>query len=222
MLLYAPRPGALCRSDPLCLWASAIFLRPPCNAACHANCNATRCDACRLRSTRSLGGSRGTCGQAKWPSNGRGFGFRGPRLAKPGSGLHRALHRALVGGGDLRGAKPLRPVVGRPEARQARQGLGLAALGSWQLAKVLLWQSMPSGAERILQCSGLCGRLWEAVFVEFQELCSDHLTSSQAKTRQCCGRGPRPPAPSLAVHIETSAGWDQIARRAGALVKLSC
>ena len=130
------------------------------------------------------------------------------------------------GGGDLRGAKPLRPVVGRPEARQARQGLGLAALGSWQLAKVLLWQSMPSGAERILQCSGLCGRLWEAVFVEFQELCSDHLTSSQAKTRQCCGRGapgPRPPAaPSLAVHIETSAGWDQIARRAGALVKLSC
>ena len=102
--------------------------------------------------------------------------------------------------------------------------------GSWIVAAgegpALAEHAERSGAERILQCSGLCGRLWEAVFVEFQELCSDHLTSSQAKTRQCCGRGapgPRPPAaPSLAVHIETLAGWDQIARRAGALVKLSC
>ena len=73
--------------------------------------------------------------------------------------------------------------------------------GSWIVAAgegpALAEHAERSGAERILQCSGLCGRLWEAVFVEFQELCSDHLTSSQAKTRQCCGRGapgPRPPA----------------------------
>ena len=74
------------------------------------------------------------------------------------------------------------PVVGRPQARQTRQGLGLAALGPRQLPEILR-ESHGAGAERgggggeRGRSAELClsGRLWKAFIVELQKLRAHHL-----------------------------------------------
>ena len=126
-----------------------------------------------------------------------GVRIPGPPPGQPAPPAQSTAQSTGGGGGDLRGreaASACSWAAGGPASPA-----GPRPCGSWIVAAgegpALAEHAERSGAERILQCSGLCGGCGRPVFVEFQELCSDHLTSSQAKTRQCCGRGAPAPGP---------------------------